>query len=616
MLGFEARLSELLLLWDERQRCGETVTAEDLCNDCPELLTELRLRIRDLVEMDAALASATAPATYRSTSPEISSTTTQSSSFADYEIICEVGRGGMGVVYRAFGRKRDEVVALKTVQRMNPEALHRFKQEFRAFADVVHPNLARLHELVSDGTNWFFTMELVEGIDFLSHVRSDSNQPLSPSIAADPPASQILRLREALSQLADGVAAMHAAGRAHCDLKPSNVLVTKTGRVVILDFGLATELVQEGTLRVGGPHVVGTVAYMAPEQAAGLPVSPAADWYSVGVILYEALTGRLPFLGRPVEILSDKQQFEPPAPHEFDVRVPEDLDVLCTGLLRRNSAMRPAGSEVLQRLNGQSRGPAVAREISSLHQLPVPLVGRGRHIEGLETAFADLKGGRTVVLYLYGRSGAGKTILAQHFLDTLKARNEAVVLSGRCYEREALPYKAFDGLVDALSRHLEVLSPSDAYGLMPRDLHSLVRVFPVLRHIAFGASRARSVEILDPQELRRCAFGALRELLGRLGRRKPLVLFIDDLQWGDLDSAALLTELLRPPDPPRLLMLGCYRDEDAATSMCLRDSVSAVGVGLNHRLPRAGDRGPAPGRCRKPRALTAWPYKGGRRSRP
>ena len=229
-----------------------------------------------------------------------------------YDIQDVLGSGGMGTVFRAYDRERRRPVALKVMNRAGAAAILRFKHEFRTLLGVAHPNLVTLYELISDGQNWFLTMELLDGVTFLQYVRDEDPPTTRPVSPGDPGAihetqlltpGQRVRLRAATRQLADGIAWLHAAGKLHRDIKPSNVIVTREGRVVLLDFGLVAEQGCDGRHHSTEEHILGTAAYMAPEQAAGLPVSPASDWYSVGVMLFEALTGRLPFLGGAIAVL-------------------------------------------------------------------------------------------------------------------------------------------------------------------------------------------------------------------------------------------------------------------------------------------------------------------------
>jgi len=134
-----------------------------------------------------------------------------------------------------------------------------------------------------------------------------------------------------MKQLAEGVAALHTAQKVHRDIKPSNIMVTRAGRVVLLDFGLATDADRPDRLD-SGVTVVGTAPYMAPEQARSLAVGPEADWYAVGAVLYEVLTGRPPFQGQPVEILMRKQTYEPPPRRTLAPDAPRDLDALSAEL--------------------------------------------------------------------------------------------------------------------------------------------------------------------------------------------------------------------------------------------------------------------------------------------
>jgi hypothetical protein len=516
----------------------------------------------------------------------------------------------MGVVYEAWDRARRGVVALKTLRALDPHALLLFKQEFRALADVHHPNLVRLGELFCDGERWFFTMEYVEGVGLLRWVRPDA--PLSPEerrtdelyvddlaataaggalvgkIAAEEPLFDEGRLRAAIVQLARGTHALHQAGLVHRDVKPSNVLVARDGRVVLLDFGLVADVTPRAHTQTE-MQVVGTVDYMAPEQAAGRAVGPAADWYAVGAVLFEALTGRPPFVGPPIEVLLEKQRVEAPAPDELVRGVPEDLSALCRALLAREPARRPTGEEVLRRLAARKL-PSLTVAMPAAAEARMPFVGRARELERLWEVQARVDEGAGVVALVEGESGVGKSALARRFLDGLAAaRPSLVVLEGRCYERESVPFKAFDRVVDQLSRLLLRLPREEEAALRPKDAALLARLFPVLRrvegfappssHTERAAMPARALadeEAFAPTRVvadaslratRDRAFAALRELIHRLALRRPVVVFIDDLQWADADSEQLLVALLGGDEPPPVLVLATARDGAGASRL-------------------------------------------------
>jgi eukaryotic-like serine/threonine-protein kinase len=506
-----------------------------------------------------------------------------------------LGEGGFGIVYEAFDRDRNAVVALKKLRRFDPAALYRFKQEFRALADIDHPNVVSLYELLSEGDEWFLTMELIDGVPFVDCVRDRTRAaPLD-----------VDRLRQILVQVADALGAIHRIGVLHRDIKPSNVLVTAEPRAVLLDFGLVTELGKLDEPETFGRF--GSPLYMSPEDSAGLPISEASDWYSVGVMLYEALTGQRPFRGTGLEVLAQKQRAEAPSPKLLAPHVPADLNQLCEELLRRDPAARPSGTQVLERL-GQSRqarrgGPSLITSKAG----PTRLIGRERHLRALADAYDHASAGAAVTVCVQGPSGIGKTALVKQFLHGLRDHErEPVILTGRCYHQESVPYKAVDGIIDSLAQYLMGLTAVEAARLLPRDMAALVRLFPALRDVdPLPAIRSRITETGDSLELRRHAFAALRELLGALADQSPLVLFIDDLQWGDLDSASLLTELLRPPDPPALLLIASYRSEERDESPLLRELLpvlEASGPGLDSRTIAVGELLPSEA-CDLARAL-------------
>ncbi len=456
-----------------------------------------------------------------------------------FELRDQIGAGSMGRVYRVFDRLRGGEVALKALRAIGPTALYRFKREFRELCDLCHPNLVAFHELYVVEGEWMFTMELVEGMPFRAWVdRSEA------------------RLRDALIQLADGLTALHAAGKIHRDVKPSNVLVAADGRVVILDFGLVRD--PEGTDVTHEGRAIGTPAYMSPEQAADLPLTPATDWYSVGVMLYEALTARKPYVGSSGEVLLDKQRFDPPPPSATDPDVAADLDVLAMALLARDPAMRPRGEEVLARL-GAAPSPWTRRIVDRASPRDLTQT-RATELAQLRDAL-DASRDHPVILMLRGKRGAGRSTLLDTFADQLGS--DATTFQVRVGRREDVPFRGLDQLVDCLTRYLIAADPEVAAELLPRDLDGLAQMFPTMQRLR----AARLPEIApagDPKQLARRAFGAVAEMLTGIARRGPLAVLLDDAHWGEIAGAQTTVAMMSRPDAPRMLFVASYDTEHAA----------------------------------------------------
>jgi serine/threonine protein kinase len=260
----------------------------------------------------------------------------------NYEILGPLGTGGMGEVYRARDQRLGRDVAVKVLPEAvgaSPDRLARFEREARTVAGLNHPNIVVLHSIEDEGGIRFLTMELVEG-QVLSRLITAGGLPLS-------------RILEISIPLTDALVAAHERGVIHRDLKPGNVMVTRKGRVKVLDFGLAKAAERDATPEdetlaptVVGPisgegHVVGTAPYMAPEQLRGEAVDPRSDLFSMGIILYELATGRRPFQGDSnAEVTSSILRDAPEPLAGVRADLPADLERIVSSCLEKNPRER------------------------------------------------------------------------------------------------------------------------------------------------------------------------------------------------------------------------------------------------------------------------------------
>jgi hypothetical protein len=485
-----------------------------------------------------------------------------------FELIRSLGTGGSGAVFEALERTTQGRVALKILHRQTGFGLLRFKQEFRALAELSHPNVVRFGGLFEEAGQFYFTMELVEGDGLFDYVRpgavsrvtketpapgrsgTDSLESASITLQQLSPVRpdvhtgvlDVGHLRDCMAQLASGLIALHAAGLVHRDVKPQNVLVAREGRVVLLDFGLVV-----GLDDLQARDLAGTPAYMAPEQAMAREVTGAADWYAFGAVLYEGLTGRRPHSHLPMRNVWAESHAEIPHPANYVDGLPEDLTCLCMDLLRYNPGERPDETTIARRLGldlAFERARASFR--SQIHFARSIFVARHRELGALRAAARRASEGALTIVHIEGESGIGKSALLRQFVGELGRESpEIVMLGSRCYERETISYRGIDGVIDSLVQQLAGQGRYHLALTIPEHADFLAQVFPVFRALRVFESAVRPRRFdFDPQEARKRAFSALREMFQSLTQNGPLLIYVDDAQWIDAESVALLNFLL------------------------------------------------------------------------
>lgn len=281
-------------------------------------------------------------------SPPVARASVESSSSASaalrpggrYEIDEEIGRGGMGIVFRATDAVLGRVVALKELPlelRRNPQLAERFRQEARVVAQLSHPHIVGIFDLVADAQGMWMAMELMQGGSLADRIKAEGPMALETIVAFG-------------MQMAEALGHAHARGIVHRDFKPDNVLLSEDGMPKVADFGLA-KLVQQAPNLTQAGSVMGSPAYMSPEQASGREVDAQTDIYALGVTLFEMATGRVPFEGDTGSVLVQHITQAPPSPRAFSTELPEAFEQLLLEMLAKSKDERvPNAAAVASRL--------------------------------------------------------------------------------------------------------------------------------------------------------------------------------------------------------------------------------------------------------------------------
>jgi hypothetical protein len=454
-------------------------------------------------------------------SEDVGTTWTLPRTLGRYYLLSFVESGGMGNVFRALDMRRGTLVAIKVMRHDDTWSIHQFNQEFRTLAQIRHPNLVRMYDAFSEGGLRYFSMELISGSDLGRWALENREN-----------RNYFERLRLFMRQLISVINHLHQQGVVHRDIKPSNILLRSPRTVVLLDCSLAQRWplpsAQETT--IANEDVVGTLCYMAPEVLHRKPAIPASDWYSLGVCLYELMTGEYPCPKagdvdeQDRDIDSSLQQLAPLAPN--------DLRQLCQSLLRYDPSDRPTGAMIAQVMGAPSTEPT---------RMLQPLIGRGPILSTIRTSinFTSSTERFTVV---YGEPGIGLTSILNLVAGYLALSENKLVLKCACYREDKTPYSIISQLLNQLIDRLRLIDRVQWYSTFVKYAPTIGSQFPeVLIDDRIKDHITTDTSVAD-------ALSAVTELLEELSCQRSIILVIDDLQWCDQDSIVFLTtQLLASP---------------------------------------------------------------------
>lgn len=464
-----------------------------------------------------------------------------------YRLDAELGRGGMGMVYRGHDLILERPVAVKVLTEggLGSEGRGRLLHEARLAAKLNHPNVVGIYDAGLAGTTPFVVMELVEGESL--HDRPPENLGAVLDIAR---------------QICIALEHAHEHQIVHRDLKPENVLITNEGQVKLTDFGLALSLASRLTSE---GSIIGTVYYLAPEMALAQPFDGRADLYSLGVILYELTTGRVPFEGdNPLAVVSQHVHAPVVPPSTYRPDLLPELEALILRLMSKDPTARynnaRAVAQALDALDlprsdvqtADAGGESDERQL--LEKLGRgKLIGRKEELAGLRRLWKRALNGQASLALISGEPGVGKTRLANELV--IYARlSGAVVLRGGSYEYEAgTPYLPF---VEALREWVRQ-QPAESLNRLEDLAAELSKLAPEIE------SRLGPLTPNPPLpggEERLRLYDHIARFMALISAPKGLLLFIDDIHWADAGTLSLVQYLLRHLKDDRLMVMACYRE--------------------------------------------------------